>query len=739
MVIQKFRERSMIKRVILSIIIVFYLFSCGDGESEKQVSANDQDRYGDHVSEDEYKIDAGMNSDIVRENIVDEDAVTDEESDRDRIPDDEPLLHPSKLTSVWANNGQDKVTKDELRASSDANSVPNSVWDGEKITLFGAKNETLAFNLILEAMSENVENIKVEVSTLRGPGGSLISTQPVDCSDISGDECLKLFNYTGRNIELFYVRYLQIKGVSRMAYDSSYYDERHAPKRFQRPIGDYFTGVGTWSDRPDHDKFYPDIAVPLELHTPFSISEGMNQSIWSDIYIPKESLSGLYTGTVNIFEHGRQTMQIPLEIRVRDFELPDTPTSKTMVVYGRSDISKRFTGNAHPNNGTEEYQKSRRVIDKFFQMAHRHKISLISGNTPIASMEERWVDKLSGELFTKQNGYEGVGEGTGNNVFSIGTYSSWRRDWDEESRDEMWQNTDAWVDWFTEKNFETETEYFLYLIDESDNYEQIENWATWINENPGTGKDLLSFATLRLKNAYTETPSLDIVSTSPAKIAPTQQMQSDYDTQIEHYLDSPDKRFYFYNGRRPWTGTFATEDDGVALRVTAWSQYKFNVDRWFFWESTYYNDFQSGSGETNVFQSARTFGGDTEFNDDGAARGRTGWNYSNGDGVLFYPGRDMVFPEESYDLDGPIASLRLKLWRRGIQDADYIALAERVDPVRTNEIIEEMIPKVFWEYGAGDRSSPDDPTWVSTDLSWSIDPDVWEKARKELADIIENG
>jgi hypothetical protein len=34
-------------------------------------------------------------------------------------------------------------------------------------------------------------------------------------------------------------------------------------------------------------------------------------------------------------------------------------------------------------------------------------------------------------------------------------------------------------------------------------------------------------------------------------------------------------------------------------------------------------------------------------------------------------------------------------------------------------------------------SDPQDPTWVRTDISWSTDPDDWEAARAELADIIE--
>ena len=61
-------------------------------------------------------------------------------------------------------------------------------------------------------------------------------------------------------------------------------------------------------------------------------------------------------------------------------------------------------------------------------------------------------------------------------------------------------------------------------------------------------------------------------------------------------------------------------------------------------------------------------------------------------------------------------------------------MAAAVDPVRTAEILQSVIPQVLWEYGVED---PEDPTWVLTDISWSTDPDIWEAARAELADIIE--
>ena len=132
-----------------------------------------------------------------------------------------------------------------------------------------------------------------------------------------------------------------------------------------------------------------------------------------------------------------------------------------------------------------------------------------------------------------------------------------------------------------------------------------------------------------------------------------------------------------------------------------------------------------------LFKSAHTFGSHNFF--DPVIGEGGGFNYSNGDGLLFYPGTDMVFPAESRGLEGPIASLRLKHWRRGIQDVKYIQLAEQIDGVATQAIIDEMVPEVMWEVGVADLN---DPTFVHKPPSWSFDPDVWENARAKLANII---
>lgn len=628
-----------------------------------------------------------------------------------------PSPSPLHLSAVWANDGGDKVAQNELRASTNPNAVFNSLWNGQKIKIKGAKNEIVSFNLILESANSISSSISLQFDSLSHSNGFSITTVPKATNHLS--------EWVGRNIELFYIRYLQIKGLSRLSYET--YDERHVPKRMRRPYTGAGIGSGTWSSRPDHDLYYPEIAVPIELHPAFSISAQKNQSVWVDIYIPKNTPTGLLSGSVKIFEGSNLSYTIPVELMVNNFTLPDRSSAQTMVNIGYSDIAERYTGVKWPNAGSAQDTKTKLVRDRHFQLAHRHKISLIDSDPGATTWtldrpRPEWINRLDGSLYTSAQNYDGPGVGIPHSVYSIGTYSSWS--WKSDTESDMRTHSDAWVNWF--QSNAPNTDFFLYLIDESTNYAQIEQWAQWIKNNPGPGKLLSSFATMDLTHAFSSTPHLDI-SASWMAVGDNSTWQTAHDQR-----KLAQKKVYMYNGRRPASGSFATEDDGIALRQMAWAQFKKQIDRWFFWESTYYNDFQSGRGQNRVFQNAVTFG---LASTQDSVIGETGWNHSNGDGVLFYPGTDKVFLNDSYEVDTPFASLRLKHWRRGIQDADYLALARAKNALATDAIIEQMIPKVLWENGIADQN---DPTWQRCDVSWSDNPDVWESARSQLAQIIES-
>ncbi len=628
----------------------------------------------------------------------------------------------TSITAVWANEGGDKVTQDELRATGHASVVVDSVWDGHCIKTFGAKNEVVSFDVILEAATSKAAMVSVSLSDLTGPGGTVIRSAP-RATD-------KLFDWTTTEAELFYVRYLQIKGLSEQAYGTlATWQEATFPKRAQCPgmmqatPDSKPTGSGCpWTQRPVANKFYPDIAVPLELVPTFDIAASSNQSIWADVYIPKTAPSGVYGAMLTVRENGAVTHKVPVSLRVRNFALPDAPSAKTMLVTSLGDISPRYGSAA----------QSALVNERL--MAHRHRISLIAddanqtGTQPGAD----YVGVLDGSFFSSANGYAGPGAGTGQDVYSIGTYGGLTQGSTQSQFSSVFT---GWETWFEANS--PGTERFVYLCDEIACTQTTPTLATqlqWWAGIGGVGSKLHTLATqslldapMSLSNPTSTWPFSQGVSSGGTSTGGT--TAADQSAADAVVAAEPTRRLYAYNGQRPGAGSCATEDDGVALREQPWGQYKKKIDRWFWWEATYYDDNQQGLGAVDLFSSADTFGVATSDPTYGTTGG------ANGNGVLMFPGTDMLFPSSSYGLAGPIASLRLKHWRRGLQDVDYLTLAAAIDASAVSTIVDGIVPSVLWEQQCHDPTN--DCSYTYAPVSWSNDPDVWEAARAQLAHIID--
>jgi hypothetical protein len=626
------------------------------------------------------------------------------------------------ITAVWVNNGEDKVVKDELRASK-GKDVTNSVWDGKAVHLFASRNEVVDFNAVIESAYGEARDVSVSMSDLlSGDGGRITSRKA------TGDG---VFDYRGRNIELFYVRYLKIVGLSQLAYTPTY-DERHVPHKLQLPYSlPKGKSRGEFKDRPNANKFYPDIAVPIEAVGTFTIPKGENQSVWVDIYVPRDAKPGMYKGTLTIREWGGRPVELPVELEVLPLDMPDTYNARTMVWINTEDLYQRFTGIRWRDAGSVT-PEIRKVMDtawyRYFQMAKRHRIHLITDGMELFYREKfsRLGKVYDGKLFTAEHGYGGPGYGMPSDVYSVGTYGGWgklKRKWDRNSEKSMWENTDKVVNFFEKKY--PDVECFLYLKDEPHGekaYAEVEKFARWVKENPGPGKRLQTLCTVSLPRQQKYMPSVDIAFELWG--------QKDVYEKALAKLKAEHGKVMTYNGWRPSAGTFMIEDDGVALRVDGWIQFKHGIDRWFYWAGTNYSNPSFSKYRVNVFREACTFG--RKKKKPNPKYGQWGNGYGNGDGLLFYPGSDTVYPEESYGLLGPIASLRLKLWRRGLEDYEYLKMAHEVDPQAVDALVRKMVPESLWELGVTDKN---DPTYVHKGISWSVNPDDWEHARRELADI----
>jgi hypothetical protein len=64
----------------------------------------------------------------------------------------------ASVRHVWAVNDGEKVERDDLN---NPNKSTNSAWDGHKIKIFGARNEIIAFQLIVEAGQDGINHLTV--------------------------------------------------------------------------------------------------------------------------------------------------------------------------------------------------------------------------------------------------------------------------------------------------------------------------------------------------------------------------------------------------------------------------------------------------------------------------------------------------------------------------------------------------------------------------------------------------
>ncbi|NQV13660.1 MAG: VCBS repeat-containing protein [Parcubacteria group bacterium] len=548
------------------------------------------------------------------------------------------------LSSVWAVDDGTKVKADTLNHSLESS---NGIFDGNKIEIFGARNETVAFQLILEGGSSATSNVSVELDQV----GSITN------GSVSNDPDTYFMN---RNIELFQELYHDIDERSHgLVWET---DGPEIPAGWSGPV--------------------PDALVPLNIDNNFSVSASRNQGVWVDVYIPKGTGTGVHNGTVNVKVNGQTCSsaycQIPVELTVIGATLPDEPAVDTMLYFSCDDPDACLGRYYNPDSVTSDQTK--KLQERHYKMLRRHQITGIIGSdsTPNNFLKER----VQGTTFSTSNGYYGWGEGEGQNVYSISTYGGTLNS----------SQATTWTNWFSSNA--PNTEYFLYTWDEpdSEDYDQINTIAA--NADP-----VWSFVTTGYNTSLNE---VDIFCNLAEYLSTDELSQG----------EAAGKKVWAYNGIRPFSGTFAVDDVAVSPRVNALIQYKHSIPRWFYWESTYYNDFQGGGGQVNVFE-------DPVFSN--------GVDMVHGDGVLMYPGHDRYFASQDRDFMGPLPSIRLKNWRRGIQDAAYLSLVPSSQSSQRTAMLNTLVPRVLAqkEYGQA--------------VSWSENGETWLSERRKIADIISDG
>ena len=156
--------------------------------------------------------------------------------------------------------------------------------------------------------------------------------------------------------------------------------------------------------------------------------------------------------------------------------------------------------------------------------------------------------------------------------------------------------------------------------------------------------------------------------------------------------------------------------EAVSPRVNGLIQSYYKIERWFYWETIFWYDWNCGGlGSIDPFIESETF--HNWFNE-----------WGNGDGMLVYPGKQIdQFTEHSLGLDGVVPSIRLKNMRRGIQDAGYYQLASAINSEKADALVKGFVDPVLSNTKNGIAPA------------WGISGDKFYKLRDSLAQIIING
>lgn len=562
------------------------------------------------------------------------------------------------MRRIWAVNDGEKIEQD---AKNHPAAARNSVWDGRSIHIFGARNEVVAFQLIVEADARGVEALSVRLPALTSRSDRITYRAPAaDPTD-----------YVDRPIQIFTEHYMLVTTPSH----ASWVYRRGSAAAPQDPTG--------WKPV----QLVPENARPGRGGFPIAVRPGETQAIWIEVYIDRVRAPDVYRGAIEVVAD-RRRRTLPIQLEVFNFTLPDENSMHAMLFY-TSDQAELYHG--------------RNLDAAYDRLAHRNRVELVHAYNE-QTLTAVW-ERFSGAEFTRVRGYEGPGEGAGN-VIAPRTFYGPGRDFDE--RAGAWAQSDAWITFLRERLPRAIT--FLYMPDEprAAEYPRIRTLADNIHSNPGPGRALPIFVTSK----YVEPldGAIDIWCSGPKGF------------QLDRVATerARGREYWFYNGGRPQGGAITIDAPATDARATIWAAFKHDVRVYFYWHAVHWrhNSQKQGERNQNVWADSITFDNrrqpKTSVDDEG---------YIHGDGVLIYPGEERLHPNEDRGVPGPIATIQLANFRRGLQDHQYLTLARRLGlHAEVAGALAAVVPRMFSD--AGER------------VSFPETGDPYERARLKLARAI---
>src|SRR4051812_27730375 len=361
-----------------------------------------------------------------------------------------PAAAEAGIRAVWAAHDGLGLARD---APDSAARARNAAWDGHAITLVAAGNETLAFQVIVEADGRGIPDLSVSLPALSGPGGATLRyIAPDRDPTITRD----------RPIRLFALNYMHVT------------EESHA---------EWVWVPGSPAAPRDTRGWKPVQLVPENARAgrggfPLRVAPRERQAVFVEIYTGHGHPPGRYTGEV-VVRSAEGTVRLPLALEILDFVLPDRPTLPVMVFYEGSQ---------------PELYQGRNLDAAYDRFAHAHRVELVHAWNPDSAT--RALPRFDGRAFTRDAGYEGPGERIGNRIVPASFYGP-----GPFASRAGWPQADAWVQ-FLQTTLPGALS-FVYLPDEPtpSRFAEVRRIAEEVHANPGPGRALPTFVTRQIEPA----------------------------------------------------------------------------------------------------------------------------------------------------------------------------------------------------------------------------------------------
>jgi len=411
---------------------------------------------------------------------------------------------------------------------------------------------------------------------------------------------------------------------------------------------------------------------------PFEVFKGRNQVIWVDVHVPKDVPAGMYRGQLSVHAKGGITEQIAVNLTVWAFTLPDGPTHKNH--FGAfSNVARSF----NVERGSDRFKE---IEMRYCRAMAEHRI-----NPPIPGHLLPQVNN-DGSLSIVAERHEALKEFmTGFHVtdfeiprarFARLPGSTLRPDYktispvNEEKTKRYYRDFYKYL-----KDNGWEKRAYVYMLDEPnlrENYEQVLVLGRIIHEAVPQLKCLVVEQTYRQDPSWPDIdPAVDIwcplwsfidrdsigdkiahgdeVWSYTALVQRSPRYHPKYESVRD--LDPP-----YWHIDRPLT----------VYRVPTWINYQYNITGLLYWSTV-----------TTVIE--------PWFNPAFAHP-----RHYNGGGFLFYPGAPC-------GIDGPVASMRAKNLRDGMEDYEYLALLEkRAGRKAARKIVDTVAPN-WWDFSKDAR------------------------------------